>query len=122
MDLGRLIRFIKKRDTSVEEVKRYVARLRRGAAQETVAIGHGELGERDRVLLSIAERAGAVELEPAGHDGLLVRLTGRGSPRKANDAIRAAKSRGWDSYRSIEQYMSSEQKCRRRQILDHFGD
>ena len=28
MDLGRLIRFIKERETSVEDVKRYVARLR----------------------------------------------------------------------------------------------
>jgi len=55
-------------------------------------VGHGELGERDRVLLSIAERAGALELEPAGHDGLLVRLTGRGSPRKAHDAIRARRT------------------------------
>ena len=31
MDLGRLIRFIKERETSVEDVKAYVARLRRGA-------------------------------------------------------------------------------------------
>jgi ATP-dependent DNA helicase RecQ len=122
MDLGRLIRFIKERETSVEDVKSYVARLRRGADDGIAMVGHGELGERDRVLLSIAERAGAVELEPAGQDGLLVRLTGRGSPRKAYEAIRAAKNRGWDSYRSIEQYMSSEERCRRRQILDHFGD
>jgi ATP-dependent DNA helicase RecQ len=122
MDLGRLIRFIKERETSVEDVKSYVARLRRGSDDGIAMVGHGELGERDRVLLSIAERAGAVELEPAGQDGLLVRLTGRGSPRKAYEAIRAAKNRGWDSYRSIEQYMSSERRCRRRQILDHFGD
>lgn len=122
MDLGRLIRFIKERETSVEDVKSYVARVRRGSDDGIAMVGHGALGERDRVLLSIAERAGAVELEPAGQDGLLVRLTGRGSPRKAYEAIRAAKNRGWDSYRSIEQYMSSEQSCRRRQILDHFGD
>ena len=47
------------------------------------AVGHRELGERDRVLLSIAERAGAVQLQPAERDGLLVRPTGEGSPRKA---------------------------------------
>jgi RecQ family ATP-dependent DNA helicase len=121
MDLGRLIRFINERETSVEDVKRYVARLRAGAQDDEVVIGHGALGERDRVLLSIAERAGAVELQPAGRDGLLVRLTGRGSPRMAYLAIKAAKDRGWDSYRSIERYMSGE-TCRRRQILDHFGD
>jgi RecQ family ATP-dependent DNA helicase len=122
MDLGRLIRFINERETSVEEVKRYVARLRAAAEDETVGVGHGELGERDRVLLSIAERAGAVELQPGGREGLLVRLTGEGSPRRAYMAIKAAKDRGWESYRSIERFSAGAEMCRRRQILDHFGD
>jgi ATP-dependent DNA helicase RecQ len=126
MDLGRLIRFIKERETSVDDVKAYVARLRRGAESgaegEVATVGHGELGERERVLLSIAERAGAVELEPAGADGIYVRLTGRGSPRLARAAIQASRNRGWESYRSIERYMTSGETCRRRQILDHFGD
>lgn len=122
MDLGRLIRFIKERETSVEDVKRYVARLRNRAEEGVAAIGHGELDERERVLLSIAERAGAVELKPGGPEGLLVRLTGQGSPRKAYEAIKAARNRGWESYRSIEQFISSANTCRRRQILDHFGD
>ncbi|HEY1449911.1 MAG TPA: RecQ family ATP-dependent DNA helicase [Solirubrobacteraceae bacterium] len=126
MDLGRLIRFIKERETSVDAVKSYVARLRRGAEAgpdgEVATVGHGELGERDRVLLSIAERAGAVKLEPAGADGLYVHLTGRGSPRLAQAAIQASRNRGWEAYRSIERYMTSGEICRRRQILDHFGD
>jgi ATP-dependent DNA helicase RecQ len=129
MDLGRLIRFINERETSVEDVKGYVASLRArlgppgGAGDDGVAaLGHGELGERERVLLSIAERAGAVELQPGGPEGLLVRLTGEGSPRKAYAAIKAAKDRGWDAYRSIERFISSAERCRRRQILDHFGD
>jgi ATP-dependent DNA helicase RecQ len=122
MDLGRLIRFITERDTSVDDVKRYVAGLRRRGDGGVVAIGHGELGERERVLLSIAERAGAVELEPGGRDGLLVTITGKGSPRAAYMAIKAAKDRGWESYRSIERFITGNGKCRRRQILDHFGD
>jgi ATP-dependent DNA helicase RecQ len=122
MDLGRLIRFINERETSVEEVKRYTAGLRRRSEGGVVAMGHGELGERDRVLLSIAERAGAVELEPGGPGGLLVTVTGRGSPRLAYQAIRAAKDRSWESYRSIERFISGKDLCRRRQILDHFGD
>jgi ATP-dependent DNA helicase RecQ len=122
MDLGRLIRFIKERDTSVEDVRRYVVRLRAGAQDGVARIGHGDLAERERVLLSIAERAGAVELEPGGHDGLLVTLTGRGSPRLAQTAIQAARNRGWDSYRSIERFSADGETCRRRQILDHFGD
>jgi ATP-dependent DNA helicase RecQ len=122
MDLGRLIRFINERETSVEDVKRYVGSLRMRTVEGVAAIGHGELGERERVLLSIAERAGAVELQPGGPEGLLVALTGKGSPRKAYEAIKAAKDRGWDSYRSIERFISSAETCRRRQILDHFGD
>jgi ATP-dependent DNA helicase RecQ len=131
MDLGRLIRFINERETSVEDVKRYVSSLRMRAVDGVATIGHGELGgapsgaqggERERVLLSIAERAGAVELQPGGPEGLLVRLTGEGSPRKAYAAIKAAKDRGWDAYRSIERFISSAETCRRRQILDHFGD
>ncbi|HEY2536785.1 MAG TPA: ATP-dependent DNA helicase RecQ [Solirubrobacteraceae bacterium] len=123
MDLGRLIRFINQRATTVADVKSYVASLRARADDEGVAaVGHGELDDRDRMLLSIAERAGAVQLSPGGSSGLLVRPTGAGSPRLAGAAIQAAKNRGWEAYRSIERYMSGGSQCRRRQILDHFGD
>ncbi len=123
MDLGRLIRFIDQRTTTVADVKSYVASLRRRLDEQDLAtIGHSELGERDRMLLSIAERAGAVQLSPGGSSGLLVRPTGAGSPRLAHAAIQSAKNRGWESYRSIERYMSGASQCRRRQILDHFGD
>lgn len=148
VDLGRLIRFNKEREMTVEDVRRFVGRLRargsedgvgpeRGAAgparpeaagapaprgRATVTVGHGELDERERVLLSVAERAGAVELEPGGREGLLVRLTGKGSPREAWLAIKAARDRGWESYRSIERYSADGHTCRRRQILHHFGD
>jgi ATP-dependent DNA helicase RecQ len=123
MDLGRLIRFNTERNMTVADVRAYVASLRARTGQgEAVAIGHGELDERGRVLLSIAERAGAVELRPGGASGLLVRPTGEGSPRKAWAAIKAAKDRGWESYRSIESFISASERCRRRQILEHFGD
>jgi ATP-dependent DNA helicase RecQ len=122
MDLGRLIRFIKEREMTVEDVKRYVASLRYEAGGERLTIGHGDLGERQRVLLSIAERAGAVQLRPAGSDGLLVLLTGKGSPQKAQAAIQAARNRSWEAYRSIERFAADGELCRRRQILDHFGD
>jgi ATP-dependent DNA helicase RecQ len=78
--------------------------------------------ERERMLLSIAERAGAVELEPGMRGALRVRLTGRGSPRAAWAAIKAAKDRGWESYRAIVSFTANDERCRRRQILDHFGD
>jgi ATP-dependent DNA helicase RecQ len=127
MDLGRLIRFNTQRATTVADVRAYVASMRRrshgGDGEDgVVVIGHGELGEHDRMLLSIAERAAALELSPGGPRGLLVRPTGRGSPRLAWAEIKAARDRGWESYRSIERYMSGASLCRRRQILEHFGD
>ena len=132
VDLGRLIRFIKDRETSVQDVRAYVARLRASAEGGVARVGRGDLdapagayaGDRDRerVLLSIAERAGAVELEPGSGGELLVTLTGKGSPRLAHAAIKAARDRAWESYRSIERYSSDGRTCRRRQILEHFGD
>jgi RecQ family ATP-dependent DNA helicase len=122
MDLGRLIRFIKERETSVEDVKRFVTSLRAKSQDGGVLLQHGELDEPSRVLLSIAERAGAAELAPGSRGGLLVTLTGRGSTREAHAAIRVARNRVWEAYHSIERYSSSTGVCRRRQILEHFGD
>jgi ATP-dependent DNA helicase RecQ len=140
MDLGRLIRFNTERDATVADVRAYVGALRGHVNEESVVAlaprwqresaseppGGGwtpALGdERERMLLSIAERAGAVELEPGARGTLLVRLTGRGSPRAAYAAIKAAKDRGWESYKAIVRFSTNGERCRRRQILDHFGD
>jgi ATP-dependent DNA helicase RecQ len=121
MDLGRLIRFNTERETSVEDVRLYVARLERRAQEGVLECDRPE-DEKERVLLSIAERSGAVELEPGAGGGIRVKLSGRLDSGAAYGAIRAAKSRGWDSYKAIERFISNGEKCRRRQILDHFGD
>ncbi|HEX3691767.1 MAG TPA: ATP-dependent DNA helicase RecQ [Solirubrobacteraceae bacterium] len=122
-DLGRLIKFNNARDTSVQEVRDFVGRLRREAdGAGRAELGHGSLGERERMLLSIAERAGAAVLEPGSSGRLAVRLTAEGSSRAAQSAIKAAKDRGWEAYRAIEGYIASGMDCRRRTILEHFGD
>ncbi len=128
IDLGRLIRFNAERDITVAEVRAFVERMKTGRAgqagwaqDDRVRIGHDELDDRGRVLLSIAERAGAAVLQPSG-GGLLVQLTGRGSPRAAHQAIKAAQSRGWEAYRAIERFVANDELCRRQQILAHFGD
>lgn len=139
-DLGRLIRFNAERDITVAEVRAFVGRLRgesrredddgqTGGAEAASAspegrlrIAVGQLGDRDRLLLSIAERAGAAVLHPGAGGSLTVELTGRGSSRAAYDALKVAKDRGWEAYRAIERFISTAKICRRRQILEHFGD
>jgi ATP-dependent DNA helicase RecQ len=79
MDLGRLIRFITERDMSVQDVRRYVGALRLRAEDGVVGIGHGALDDRERVLLSVAERAGAVELTAARAGDAKADLQGMGA-------------------------------------------
>ncbi len=122
MDLGRLIRFNTERQSSVEDVRAYVNRLGRRAQKGIVEIAPGELDDTERVLLSIAERAGAAELQPGARGVLQVRLTGQLDGRAAYGAIKAAKDRGWESYRAIERFIANAEECRRKQILEHFGD
>ncbi len=122
MDLGRLIRFNTERQSSVEDVRAYVNRLSRRAQQGVAEIAPRELDDTERVLLSIAERAGAAELQPGARGVLRVRLTGQLDGRAAYAAIKAAKDRGWESYRAIERFIANAEECRRRQILEHFGD
>src|SRR5205807_1554201 len=43
MDLGRLIRFITERETSVEDVRAFMARLRERAPEAIATVGRGEL-------------------------------------------------------------------------------
>jgi ATP-dependent DNA helicase RecQ len=120
-DLGRLIRFNTERETTVEQVKAYVRMLQRQADGSVLECGRPGDDEQ-RVLLSIAERAGALELEPGVGGGIRVTLTGVLDTSAAYGAIKAAKSRGWESYKAIERFISNPDQCRRRQILDHFGD
>ena len=116
-------------------MRAYVSRLRRRAQEgsgtsatmgaregEVAEVAPGELDDSERVLLSIAERAGAAELQPGARGGLRVRLTGELDGRAAYAAIKAAKDRGWESYRAIERFIANGSECRRRQILEHFGD
>jgi RecQ family ATP-dependent DNA helicase len=118
-DLGRLIRFNTERTTTVTEVQRYVERLSRSASGGVLETDPP--GDDDRVLLSIAERAGACVLEPAGRGRMRVTLSGRFDGSAASGALRVARDRGWEAYRAIERFMTSGE-CRRRQLLDHFGD
>jgi ATP-dependent DNA helicase RecQ len=119
-DLGRLVRFIREAEVTVEQVAALVGRLRaRGG-------GDGELDagdDRDRIALAVAERAGALRLAPGAGGRIRVELSGEQLDRsRVAQLCRAATDRRWQSYRSIERYATGAVRCRRRQLLDHFGD
>ncbi|RKQ92941.1 ATP-dependent DNA helicase RecQ [Solirubrobacter pauli] len=118
-DLGRLVRFIQEAEVTVEQVASLVNRLRN---QGDLELDAGV--DRDRILLAVAERAGALTLSPGQGGRVHITLADRPLDRgRVAELCRAAKDRRWQSYRSIEHYAdASNDRCRRRQLLDHFGD
>jgi len=121
-DLGRLVRFIREAEITVDQVAALVTRLRRqGGTDGPVELDAGNDG--DRIALAVAERAGALRLAPGAGGRIRVEVGARDLDRaRAAQMCRAATDRRWQAYRSIERYASGSEQCRRRQLLDHFGD
>ena len=59
---------------------------------------------------------------PGGRVRGPARRPARSTARTVAQLCRAATDRRWQSYRSIERYARTGDRCRRRQLLDHFGD
>jgi len=117
-DLGRLVRFIREAEVTVDQVAQLVNRLR---AQGDLEFDPTE--DKDRILLAVAERAGALTLQPGAGGRIRVHLAeGQIDRARVARLCRAATDRRWQSYRSIEHYAAAGDRCRRRQLLDHFGD
>jgi len=122
-DLGRLVRFIQEAEVTVDQVGALIGRLR-AQADENGEVEADAGQDRDRIALAVAERAGAIALEPGAGNRLRVSvMPGEVDHRTIAQMCRAATDRRWQAYRSIEKYASGENHvCRRRQLLDHFGD
>ncbi len=122
-DLGRLVRFIQEAEVTVEQVGAIVGRLRARASGDG-AIELSPDDDRDRIALAVAERAGALTLAPGAGGRVRVQLTNGGEldHGRARQLCKEATNRRWESYRSIERYAAGNETCRRRQLLDHFGD
>jgi ATP-dependent DNA helicase RecQ len=120
-DLGRLINFIKRDAVEAHDVLAYSQRLKSSSDGETTVID-APRADRDRVCLGIAERAGLCALEPA--TGGRLQVTFAASPRAGEVAsiCRVALDRAWRAYRAVEAFSSASGECRRRALLDHFGD
>ncbi len=121
VDLGRLINFIKGDAVETDDVLAYARRLNASCEGETIVID-APRADRDRVCLGIAERAGLCALEPAPGGRLQVTFDGSSGAREVASICRVALDRAWRAYRAIESFSSDAVKCRRRMLLDHFGD
>lgn len=125
-DLGRLVRFNEQRKVDPADVLAYVDDVRRAA-------GHDEDGnpgsvtieaprsDEERIRLAVAERSAALRVDPAPGGRLLVTPGPEAGQGPIRSACRVAEDRGWAAYRAVEAFSFSS-TCRRRQLLDHFGD
>ncbi len=120
-DLGRLINFINGDAVEPEDVFSYVRGLK-ASSDDGSAVIEAPRSDRDRVCLGIAERAGLCALEPAWGGRLEVTFAGAGSGHEVASICRAARDRAWRAYHAVEAFSSARGECRRRTLLDHFGD
>ena len=121
VDLGRLINFIKGDAVEPDDVLAYVRRLRHSVGGETAVID-APRADRERICLGVAERAGLCALEPAPAGRLEVTFAASPRARDVASICRVAQDRAWRAYRAVESFSSSSSECRRRALLDHFGD
>lgn len=125
-DLGRLVRFNEQRKVDPAEVLAYVDDARRAAGRDadgnagSVVIDAPRRDE-ERIRLAVAERAGALKVDPAPGGRLLVTPGPEVGQGPVHAACRVAEDRGWAAYRAVEAFSFSD-TCRRRQLLDHFAD
>ena len=111
-DLGRLINFIKGDAVEVEDVVAFLHRLEATGGRGPMVLG--ALGDRDRVCLGIAERAGLCRLEPAPGGRLSVTLLDSGGTGRVASICREARDRAWRAYHAVEAFSSASGVCRRR--------
>jgi ATP-dependent DNA helicase RecQ len=120
-DLGRLINFIKRDGAETEQVLAYVRRLRAAGAGDAVVID-APREDHERISLGVAERAGVCALQPAPGGRLQVTLSESPDLSMVAAICKVARDRAWRAYRSVEAFVSRTDACRRRALLDHFGD
>ena len=120
-DLGRLVRFNEQRKVDPEDVVTYIESIRLNADGDGSAVISAPATDEQRNRLAVAERAGALAVEPASGGRLLVQLADDFDRSGLPAACRVAEDRGWRAYRAVEAFSFSD-RCRRRQLLEHFGD
>jgi len=121
-DLGRLVKFIQDAELRPEHIAATLERLSAVADGGVALIDPRHQGDRDRIALAVAERCGAVTLEPAPGGRVAVSLHGRLEMGSAARECRVARDRRWGAYQALKAFATGDDQCRRQQLLDHFGD
>jgi ATP-dependent DNA helicase RecQ len=121
-DLGRLVQFIRNAELRPSDVARTLQRLHAQAADGVAMIDPRAQDDRDRIALAVAERCGAASLAPGPGGQVAVSLWGDLEAARAETVCREATGRRWDAYQALKAFATSTEKCRRQQLLDHFGD
>ncbi|MDX6619578.1 MAG: ATP-dependent helicase RecQ [Gaiellales bacterium] len=125
-DRGLVAHFIRQSEFGRGDVNSLLALIaERSDADGRFAIALGGLGERARSLVAVAERIGAVELEPGRVDEargtLRLRAVGH---RRAGEVERASRHfarQRWNALDAITAYAAGGE-CRRAVLLRHFRD
>ncbi|HTX10654.1 MAG TPA: ATP-dependent DNA helicase RecQ [Solirubrobacteraceae bacterium] len=120
-DLGRLINFIKRDAIEPSDVLALVRRLESRGARDGLELDPLS-DDRDRICLGVAERAGYCRLAPARGGRLTVTLTGAAAAARLTVICREARDRAWRHYHAVQAFACAPNACRRRTLLDHFGD
>jgi len=120
-DLGRLVRFNERRKVDPSDVLNYIESVRQMCDSDGSVIMDAPRNDEQRIRLAVAERAGVFLVDPAPGSRLQVKLNPNFDPSGIPAACRVAEDRGWRAYRAVEAFSFSD-ACRRRQLLDHFGD
>jgi ATP-dependent DNA helicase RecQ len=120
-DLGRLINFIKNDAVEARDVIAFMRRLDGIGGRGPIVI-EALADDRDRLSLGVAERAGLCRLEPARGGRLSITLLDSSGVGRVASICREALDRAWRAYRAVEAFCSASGACRRRTLLDHFGD
>ena len=125
-DRGLVAHFIRQSEVGRDDVNALLALVAgRADADGRFAVALDGLGERARALVAVAERIGAVELEPGRVDEargtLRLRAVGH---RRASEVERASRHfarQRWDALAAITAYATGT-TCRRSVLLRHFRD
>jgi superfamily II DNA helicase RecQ len=125
-DRGLVAHFIRQSEVGRDDVNALLALIaERSDADGRFAVALGGLGERARALVAVAERIGAVELEPGRVDEargtLRLRAVGHRRASEVESASRHFARRRWNALEAITAYAAGRE-CRRAVLLRHFRD